>query len=231
MKRWVRVWTGSWGWMLGLSVIYYLLLAWEDSWLLRIKKISVWLGCYPLCVAVQLLGKEIVLVTSCLASFLLRGWSEFEHSEMSGWLNGKVNSWEGRVSEKSCFYFILKVKAPVTFASQFLLNILLVVTTWEWKKCFWWWSCACAWLLASSVSLSSLTISSPFHSGSRSSKTFKPKKNIPEGSHQYELLKHAEATLGSGNLRMAVMLPEGEDLNEWVAVNSKSASSSDVRGC
>lgn len=59
------------------------------------------------------------------------------------------------------------------------------------------------------------------HSGSRSSKTFKPKKNIPEGSHQYELLKHAEATLGSGNLRMAVMLPDGEDLNEWVAVNSK----------
>ncbi|XP_025068603.1 MOB kinase activator 1A [Alligator sinensis] len=57
-------------------------------------------------------------------------------------------------------------------------------------------------------------------SGSRSSKTFKPKKNIPEGSHQYELLKHAEATLGSGNLRQAVMLPEGEDLNEWIAVNT-----------
>ncbi|XP_016864326.1 MOB kinase activator 1B isoform X1 [Pan paniscus] len=62
--------------------------------------------------------------------------------------------------------------------------------------------------------------SSWYYSGSRSSKTFKPKKNIPEGSHQYELLKHAEATLGSGNLRMAVMLPEGEDLNEWVAVNT-----------
>lgn len=59
------------------------------------------------------------------------------------------------------------------------------------------------------------------HSGNRSARTFKPKKNIPEGSHQYELLKHAEATLGSGNLRMAVMLPDGEDLNEWVAVNSK----------
>ncbi|KAF3850791.1 hypothetical protein F7725_012563 [Dissostichus mawsoni] len=56
--------------------------------------------------------------------------------------------------------------------------------------------------------------------GNRSSKTFKPKKNIPEGSHQYELLKHAEATLGSGNLRQAVMLPEGEDLNEWIAVNT-----------
>lgn len=65
--------------------------------------------------------------------------------------------------------------------------------------------------------------SPPFssYSSSRSSKTFKPKKNIPEGSHQYELLKHAEATLGSGNLRQAVMLPEGEDLNEWIAVNSE----------
>ncbi|KAL8206629.1 UNVERIFIED_CONTAM: hypothetical protein K2H54_016487 [Gekko kuhli] len=69
----------------------------------------------------------------------------------------------------------------------------------------------------------SLTNTNDTHtSGSRSSKTFKPKKNIPEGSHQYELLKHAEATLGSGNLRMAVMLPEGEDLNEWVAVNTIS---------
>ena len=34
--------------------------------------------------------------------------------------------------------------------------------------------------------------------GNRSSKTFKPKKNIPEGSHQHELMKHAAATLGSG---------------------------------
>lgn len=61
-------------------------------------------------------------------------------------------------------------------------------------------------------------------SGSRSSKTFKPKKNIPEGTHQYDLMKHAAATLGSGNLRNAVALPDGEDLNEWVAVNSKSHS-------
>jgi hypothetical protein len=58
-------------------------------------------------------------------------------------------------------------------------------------------------------------------SGSRSNKTFKPKKNIPEGTHQYDLMKHAAATLGSGNLRLAVTLPDGEDLNEWVAVNSK----------
>ena len=60
-----------------------------------------------------------------------------------------------------------------------------------------------------------------FSSGSRNNKTFKPKKHIPEGTHQADLMKHAAVTLGSGNLRLAVMLPEGEDLNEWVAVNSK----------
>lgn len=56
--------------------------------------------------------------------------------------------------------------------------------------------------------------------GSRNNKTFKPKKKIVEGSHQYELMKHAASTLGSGNLRDAVKLPDGEDLNEWVAVNT-----------
>lgn len=62
-------------------------------------------------------------------------------------------------------------------------------------------------------------------SGSHSNKTFKPKKNIPEGTHQYDLMKHAAVTLGSGNLQQAVQLPEGEDLNEWVAVNSKFVNS------
>ncbi|KAJ1334840.1 MOB kinase activator 1B [Batrachochytrium salamandrivorans] len=52
------------------------------------------------------------------------------------------------------------------------------------------------------------------------SKTFKPKRNIPEGSKQAELKKFAEATLGSGNLKLAVELPQGEDLNEWLAVNT-----------
>jgi len=64
-------------------------------------------------------------------------------------------------------------------------------------------------------------------SGSRSYKTFKPKKHIPEGSHQFELMKYAMQTLGSGNLRLAVALPEGEDLNEWVAVNSECYISAD----
>lgn len=59
-----------------------------------------------------------------------------------------------------------------------------------------------------------------FNIGSRSYRTFKPKKHIAEGSHQFELMKYAMQTLGSGNLRLAVALPEGEDLNEWVAVNT-----------
>lgn len=61
-------------------------------------------------------------------------------------------------------------------------------------------------------------------SNHKGAKTFRPKKHIQQGSHQYELMKHAEATLGSGNLRQAVVLPDGEDLNEWVAVNSKFIS-------
>ncbi|KAA0068132.1 MOB kinase activator-like 1A isoform X1 [Cucumis melo var. makuwa] len=35
-----------------------------------------------------------------------------------------------------------------------------------------------------------------------------------------QLRKHIDATLGSGNLREAVRLPTGEDLNEWLAVNT-----------
>lgn len=44
---------------------------------------------------------------------------------------------------------------------------------------------------------------------------------MPEGTKQYQLKQFAEATLGSGNLKLAVVLPEGEDLNEWLAVNSE----------
>ena len=34
-------------------------------------------------------------------------------------------------------------------------------------------------------------------------------------------MKYVTVTLGSGNLKQAVVLPDGEDLNEWVAANSK----------
>ncbi|GAA95064.1 uncharacterized protein L969DRAFT_89371 [Mixia osmundae IAM 14324] len=60
-----------------------------------------------------------------------------------------------------------------------------------------------------------------FFGGIAKQRTFKPKKtNVPEGTKQYQLKKYAEATLGSGNLRAAVVLPEGEDLNEWLATNT-----------
>lgn len=36
---------------------------------------------------------------------------------------------------------------------------------------------------------------------------------------QAEFLKQASGTLGSGDLRNAVKLPQGEDLNEWLAMN------------
>lgn len=144
---------------------------------------------------------------------------------MSSWLNVKVNRWEGmgtenhliglnKASQSTC-YIGIPVFVKFTFWCENIAvgrSVLMLILC-SWATCS---------LLAFSPSLfaSCLNVSSPLHSGSRSSKTFKPKKNIPEGSHQYELLKHAEATLGSGNLRMAVMLPEGEDLNEWVAVNT-----------
>ena len=34
------------------------------------------------------------------------------------------------------------------------------------------------------------------------------------------LKRHIEATLGQGNIKEAVRLPPGEDLNEWLAVNT-----------
>ncbi|KAL8119907.1 hypothetical protein AgCh_017142 [Apium graveolens] len=55
----------------------------------------------------------------------------------------------------------------------------------------------------------------------RNQKTFRPKKSAPSGSKGAQLQKHIDATLGSGNLKEAVRLPPGEDLNEWLAVNSK----------
>ena len=36
-------------------------------------------------------------------------------------------------------------------------------------------------------------------------------------------------TQGSGNLRTAVQLPEGEDLQEWIAVHGKSTTDMPVR--
>lgn len=51
-------------------------------------------------------------------------------------------------------------------------------------------------------------------------KTFRPKKKIDKGTKRYELHKMAKETLGSGDLRAAVVLPPGEDFQEWLAVNT-----------
>lgn len=59
-----------------------------------------------------------------------------------------------------------------------------------------------------------------FGLGNRNQKTFRPKKSAPSGSKGAQLQKHIDATLGSGNLREAVKLPPGEDINEWLAVNT-----------
>lgn len=51
-------------------------------------------------------------------------------------------------------------------------------------------------------------------------KTFKPLKKHDEDSKRHKLSEFAKATLGSGNMRHAVMKPTGEDENEWLAVNT-----------
>mgnify|MGYP002718902190 CR=1 FL=1 len=56
-------------------------------------------------------------------------------------------------------------------------------------------------------------------SNARTRAPFKP-RSAAKGTSSYQLRQFAEATLGSGSLRKAVKLPEGEDQNEWLAVNS-----------
>ena len=60
------------------------------------------------------------------------------------------------------------------------------------------------------------------NSNARTRGQFRPQK-ANKGTTSYQLRQFAEATLGSGSLRKAVKLPEGEDLNEWLAVNGERA--------
>ncbi|EMP30557.1 Mps one binder kinase activator-like 2B [Chelonia mydas] len=51
-------------------------------------------------------------------------------------------------------------------------------------------------------------------------KTFRPKRKFEPGTQRFELHKRAQASLNSGvDLKAAVQLPNGEDLNDWVAVH------------
>lgn len=55
---------------------------------------------------------------------------------------------------------------------------------------------------------------------SSKSKTFRPKKKFQQGTLRYSLHKQAQASLNSGvNLREAVKLPRGENLEDWFAVH------------
>ncbi|KXT03818.1 hypothetical protein AC578_8957 [Pseudocercospora eumusae] len=53
---------------------------------------------------------------------------------------------------------------------------------------------------------------------SRQTQAFQPTKRA-KGTNSWQLKQFAEATLGSGSLRKVVQLPEGEDRDEWLAVN------------
>jgi hypothetical protein len=59
-----------------------------------------------------------------------------------------------------------------------------------------------------------------FFSNPRTRAPFKPQKSN-RGTSSWQLKQYAEATLGSGSLRKAVKLPEGEDKDEWLAVNGE----------
>ena len=70
-----------------------------------------------------------------------------------------------------------------------------------------------------------LCLSNDITRNARTRGQFKP-KHANKGTSSYQLRQFAEATLGSGSLRKAVKLPEGEDLSEWLAVNGKENTAS-----
>lgn len=55
-------------------------------------------------------------------------------------------------------------------------------------------------------------------SNQRTKNQFRPRMG-KGGATSYQLRQYAEVTLGGGSLRKVVKLPEGEDENEWLAVN------------
>lgn len=61
---------------------------------------------------------------------------------------------------------------------------------------------------------------SVYLSNQRAKNQFRPRAG-KGGATSYQLRQYAEVTLGGGSLRKVVKLPEGEDENEWLAVNSK----------
>lgn len=56
------------------------------------------------------------------------------------------------------------------------------------------------------------------NANARTRASFKP-RSAQKGTNSWQLKQFAEATLGSGSLKKVVKLPEGEDKDEWLAVN------------
>ena len=73
---------------------------------------------------------------------------------------------------------------------------------------------------ASKLSFRSSYSQRGYDSNQRTRNQFRP-RNTTKGTSSYQLRQYAEATLGGGSLKKIVKLPEGEDENEWFAVNSK----------
>jgi MOB kinase activator 1 len=73
----------------------------------------------------------------------------------------------------------------------------------------------------------SSTKANPFSQSSnanaRTRGAFKPQR-AQKGTNSWQLKQFAEATLGSGSLKKVVRLPEGEDKNEWLAINGMWAT-------
>jgi len=65
-----------------------------------------------------------------------------------------------------------------------------------------------------------LTRSNSSNARSRNQTSFQPRKGA-KGTNSWQLKQFAEATLGSGSLKKVVQLPEGEDKDEWLAVNGE----------
>lgn len=55
-----------------------------------------------------------------------------------------------------------------------------------------------------------------FFNFNRRAGTVRSVKAVDVGTRSGTLRKHLETTLGSGTIEQAVMLPKGEDRNEWL---------------
>lgn len=63
-------------------------------------------------------------------------------------------------------------------------------------------------------------MSNPLKQVFNKDRTFRPKRKFEPGTQRFELHKKAQASLNAGlDLKLAVQLPPGEELNDWVAVH------------